>query len=204
MTTGDAAPLHLSLEELVVPEPRPGVPFAEAEDQHAQDILTENGIPLTAPGLQAALDSDIEVLQSAAARVAAAGGERAVLESLRTLASGNGDTVRAAAAYALARLGESEGVAALRACLELPVEAYLAPVQAAGSLARLGDPRGLPVVERALRSSNSLVRAVATKQLLFFAGLDGADARALLERAAADSDPEIARQARYELEELDG
>jgi HEAT repeat protein len=204
MTTDDAAPLRLSLDELVVPDPRPGVPFADAEDQHAEDILTANGVPLTASGLQAALDSDVEVLQSAAARVAGAGAERGVLESLRALASGNGDTVRAAAAYALARLGEVDGVAALLACLELPIEAYLAAVQAAGSLARLGDPRGLAVVERALRSSNSIVRTVATKQLLFFDGLEGADARALLARAASDSDPQIARQARSELDELEG
>ena len=191
-------PLRLSLEDLVLPDPRPGVPFADSEDVHAEDILTANNVPLTAEGLQAALDSGIEVLQSAAARVAGARGERAVLESLRTLAAdGSGDTTRSAAAYALARLDEPEGVEALIACLELPIAAYIAPAQAAGSLARLGDTRGLTVIERSLRSSNEIVRAVATKQLPFF----GEAGRPLLEAALDDSDPEIARQARILLDE---
>ena len=188
---------QLSLDDLVLPEPRPGIPFAESEDAHAEAILTANGVPLTAAGLQAALDSGIELFQAAAARVAGARGERSVLDSLRALAGGPGDTERSAAAYALARLGEPEGTEALIACLELPINAYVAPVQAAGSLARLGDTRGFTVVERASRSSNEIVRAVATKQLPFF----GAQARQLLEAALTDSDSEIARQARVLLNE---
>ncbi len=184
---------QLSLERLVLPEPRSGVPFADAEDVHAEDILTANGVPLTPDGLQLALDSGLELLQAAAARVAAARSERAAVDSLRPLATGGGDTSRAAAAYALARLGEPDGVDALIACLDLPIEAYVAPSQAAGFLARLGDQRGFDVVERAMRSSNELVRAVATKQLPFF----GAQGRPLLQAALSDSDPEIARQARY-------
>jgi HEAT repeat protein len=194
MGSGDVP--RLSLEDVALPEPRADVPLAEAEDVHAEDILTANDVPLTADGLQLALDSGIELLQAAAARVAGAHGEVAVGDSLRALASGTGDTDRAAAAYALARLGEPDGVAALIACLDLPVEAYVAPVQAAGSLARLGDSRGLGVVERAMRSSNELVRAVATKQLGFF----GEEGRPLLEQALEDPDSEIVRQARHLLE----
>jgi HEAT repeat protein len=193
---GDANAPRLSLEDLALPEPRADVPLAAGEDVHAEDILTANGVPLTAQGLQLALDSGIELLQAAAARVAGAHGERAVVESLRALASGTGDTERAAAAYALARLGEPEGVEALIACLELPFEAYMAPMQTAGSLARLGDMRGLGVVERAMHSSNEIVRAVATKQLGFF----GEQGRPLLERALNDADPEIVRQARHLLD----
>jgi len=192
----DGAVPRLSLEDLALPEPRADVPLADAEDVHAEDILTANGVPLTAQGLQLALDSGIELLQTAAARVAGAHGETAVVDSLRAFAAGGGDTDRAAAAYALARLGEPQGVEALIACLDLPFEAYVAPVQAAGSLARLGDMRGLGVVERALRSSNELVRAVATKQLGFF----GEEGGPLLERALGDADPEIVRQARHLLD----
>ena len=193
---GDGDAPRLSLEDVALPEPRADVPLAVGEDVHAEDILTANGVPLTAQGLQLALDSGIELLQAAAARVAGARGELAVVDSLHALASGTGDTERAAAAYALARLGEPEGVESLIACLELPFEAYMAPMQTAGSLARLGDTRGLGVVERAMRSSNEIVRAVATKQLGFF----GEQGRPLLERALDDSDPEIVRQARHLLD----
>jgi HEAT repeat protein len=186
---------RLSLEDLVVPDPRPGVPFADSEDAYAEDILAANDVPLTADGLQTALDSGIDLVSAAAARVAGAKGERAVLDTLRTLAADTAaDTPRSAAAYALARLGE--GTDDLIACLTLPIEAYLAPVQAAGSLARLGDEQGLVVVERALRNNNEIVRAVATKQLPFF----GDAGRPLLQTALKDSDPEIARQARILLE----
>ena len=193
----DGGVSHLSLEDLVVPDPRGGMPFADSEDAYARDILDANGVPRNAQGLQTALDSDIELLQAAAARVAGAQQEHAVTASLRALATGPGDTARAAAAYALARLGEPDGAEALRSALELPIEAYLAPVQAAGSLARLGDPSGLEVVERALASTNEIVRAVATKQLPFF----GAQGRPLLDNALRDSDPEIVRQARILLDE---
>ena len=44
-----------SFEDLVVPDPRPGVPFADSEDVYAEDILTANRVPLTTQGLQAAL-----------------------------------------------------------------------------------------------------------------------------------------------------
>ena len=37
------------------------MPFADSEDVHAEDILAANHVPLTAEGLQAALDSGIEV-----------------------------------------------------------------------------------------------------------------------------------------------
>ena len=191
-------PPRLSFEDLVLPEPRPGVPFADSEDVHAEDILGANHVPLTVEGLQAALDSGVEVVQAAAARVAGARGERAVLDSLRTLAAdASGDTTRSAAAYALARLGEPEGIETLIACLELPITAYVAPTQAAGSLARLGDDRGLEVIQRALRAPNEIVRAVAVKQLPFF----GAAGRPLLEAALDDADPEIVRQARILLDE---
>jgi HEAT repeat protein len=188
---------RLSLEDLVLPDPRAGVPFADAEDVHAEDILAANDVPLTPEGLQLALDSGIELLQAAAARVAARRGETSVAGSLRSLATGGGDTSRAAAAFALARLGEPEGLEALVSCLDLPINAYVAPVQAAGFLARLGDERGFDVVELAMRSSNEIVRAVAVKQLPFF----GEQGRPLLETAVGDSDAEIARQARYLLED---
>ena len=85
---------RLSLERLVLPEPRRGVPFADAEDTHAEDILAANGVPLTPEGLQRALDSGLELLQAAAARVAAVRGERSVIDTLRTLSTGSGDTGR--------------------------------------------------------------------------------------------------------------
>ena len=169
------------------------MPFADSEDVHAEDILAANHVPLTAEGLQAALDSGVEVLQAAAARVAGARGERAVLDSLRTLAADTsgghhprGRRLRAG------RLGEPEGLEALIACLALPLDGLRRP----GPGRRLARPAGRrarpQVIERALRSSNEIVRAVAVKQLPFF----GEQGRPLIEAALDDADPEIARQAR--------
>ena len=88
----------------------------------------------------------------------------------------------------------------LRELLDLPVEGYVAPMLAAGSLARLGDPSGLAAIERGLASSNHLVRRIATKQLFHFDGV--ADVGPLFERALADEDRGVADQARAELREL--
>jgi HEAT repeat protein len=188
---------ELSLDRLVLPDPRADVPFADAEDAYAEDILTANDVPLTSAGLRLAVESGIELLQAAAARAAAAQGDRSLIGALRPLATGSGDTSRAAAAHALARLGEPDGHDALVACLDLPLDAYVAPIQAAGSLAQLGDERGFGVVERATRSSNQITRAVAVKQLPFF----GARGKPLLEAARGDDDPEIAWQAGHLLGE---
>lgn len=193
---------RLTLEDLILPEPRAGLPYADTEDQHAIDILEVNGIALSPAGLQEGLDSGIEVIQSAAARAAGAMGEGSVLETLSALAARPDDTVRAAAAYALVRLGrEEEGRAALAECLALPPDAYLSPSQAAGSLARLGDSRGVEVIRRALAHPNDLVRMVACKQLLFFVG-QTTEAYELFEQALGDPDDAIAWQAAAQLKEL--
>lgn len=195
----------------VIPDVPGGVPYAEIEDALARSLLQSNGIELTPEGVVAALDADVEVIQAAAARVLGETGERAGIPKLRELATGPGDSVRAEAAYALARLGEPEGREALRATLELPIDAYVAPMQAAGSLARLGDPAGAPVIERGLKSRNEIIRMVACKQLIHFVPLDGAelergkrlDVFALFDRALRDRDRGVAQQARVQLEELD-
>lgn len=192
-------PLEFSYEmpELVVPHPPAGVPYAELDDHQARALLEANGIAVG----HEALEHPAEVISAAAARVLGADGDVSAVEPLRALARRPDDTRRAEAAFALARLGErDEGIALLRDLLELPVEAYTAPLLAAGSLARLGDPSGLATIERGLSSDNQIVRRIAVKQLFHFAGI--ADVEPLFERALADSDRGVAEQARAELREL--
>ena len=192
-------PLEFRFEmpELVVPHPPADVPYAELEDFQARALLEANGIPIGSE----ALEHPVEVISAAAARTLGADGDTSAIEPLRALAGRPDDTRRAEAAYALARLGErDEGVQILRELLDLPVEGYVAPMLAAGSLARLGDPSGLAAIERGLASSNHLVRRIATKQLFHFDGV--ADVGPLFERALADEDRGVADQARAELREL--
>jgi HEAT repeat protein len=197
--------------DFVVPDVPGGVAYVDIEDALARSLLQSNGVGLDKDALLAALNADVEVIQAAAARVLGDEGEHDAIPRLRELAVGTGDSVRAEAGYALARLGDPAGKEALRACLELPVEAYVVPMQAAGALARLGDPEGAPVIERALRSRNALIRMVACKQLIHFVRLDGMelgdgrrlDAFALFDLALADRDPEVVQQARVQLMEID-
>lgn len=191
------------MSDLVVPHPPRDVPYVELDDRYALAVLEANGYAHTAEGLGAALASEVEVLQGAAAHAAGELGERSLVAKLKELAAEPDDTVRAEAAYALARLGEEEGRVALRACLEQPPQAYLCPSLAAGFLARLGDAAGFPVLERALAVDNELVRTVACKQLYFFAGLEGVDVFPLFEQALADSDEGVRDLAAAQLRELD-
>jgi HEAT repeat protein len=196
-------------EGLELPEPPRGIAYVDYEDAYSRALLEANGIEPTPEGLQAALDAELEVIQAAAARVLGVEQERRAAPRLRELATGRGDSVRAEAGYALARMGDPAGRESLMDTLALPAGAYVAPMQAAGALARLGDPSGARVIDAALRDSNPIIRMVACKQLLYFAPLDGADlgdgrldVEALFERALADSDPEVAGQAEAQQHEL--
>jgi HEAT repeat protein len=194
-----------------IPHPPAHVPYPEMDEAVARSLLTGNGVELTPQGLLGALDAEIEVIQGAAARICGEDGVREAIPRLREIAGGTGDSARVDAGYALALLGEPDGQTALRAILELPIQAYVAPMQAAGALARLGDPSGATVIHRGLRAGNELIRMVACKQLYFFAALDGTelpeggtlDAYALFERALRDRDSEVVRQAEVQLAELD-
>lgn len=202
MTDADV-PGPSDLADLRVPEVPADVPYNELEDVRARQLLDANGVEPEHTVLLRALDSEIDTIAAAAARVLGADGIKEAIPRLKELAAKEGDTVRAEAAYALARIGEPEGVAALEACLELPADAYVAPMLAAGSLARLGSDRGRETVARALESGNALIRMIAAKQLRAFADLDLDTALPLFERALADSDDGVRWEALAQLRELD-
>jgi HEAT repeat protein len=201
--TDGGVPGPSDLADLRVPEVPSNVPYDDLEDVRARQLLEANGVEAEPPVLARALDSEIDTIAAAAARVLGADGITDAIPRLKELASKEGDTVRAEAAYALARMGEQEGIAALESCLELPAEAYVAPLLAAGSLARLGSDRGRETVARALESENSLIRMIAAKQLRAFADADLEAVLPLFERALADSDEGVRWEALVQLRELD-
>ncbi len=163
------------LSDLVVPRRPSGVPYPQGEDYDAQTLLTANGYTLETAELIGLLDSPLGIFQAAAARVLGAKAEASSIPSLQKLAQTTWaeETARAQAAYALARMDVAGGRELLIDLLELNPEATPAPLQAAACLARLGAPRGFPLVWRALESSNSLTAMIACKQLYAFASLDG-------------------------------
>ena len=163
------------LADLVVPRRPAGVPYADGEDFDAQALLTANGYTPEIKDLIDLLNSDLGIFQAAAARMLGAKGERSATGALEKLArdTTTEETARAQAAFALARMDIPGSKELLASLLALNPEASPAPLQAAGSLARLGDPRGFPVVRHALDSSNRVVAMIACKQLYAFAALDG-------------------------------
>lgn len=200
----------MSLSGFRIPDVSSDIPYPEFDDVFATALLEANGASLDDDALTAALDSPIEVLRAAAARTLGARGVRSAIGRLETAAVAGDGTDRAEAAYALARMGETEaGILALRACLELPADWSIAAIQAAGMLARLGDPSGVSVVLRALKAKNSILRTVAVKQLFWLASLDGVEVEGrrvdpvgLLEEIARARDEEVAHLARMELRDL--
>ncbi len=201
--TDAGVPGPSDLADLRVPEVPSDVAYDDLEDVRARRLLDANGVKPDAPTLVRALDSEIDTIAAAAARVIGAEGIAGAIPRLKELAGREGDTVRAEAAYALARLGDPEGVPALEACLELPAEAYVAPFQAAGSLARLGSDRGRETIVRGLESRVSLLRTIAAKQLHAFADLGLETALPLFERALEDPDDGVRWEALVQLRELD-
>jgi hypothetical protein len=205
-------PPATSLADLVVPRRPAGVPYADGEDYDAQALLTVNGYAAETEILIGLLDSDLGILQAAAARTLGARGERATIGALERIAKDVRveETVRMQAAFALARMDVAGATDMLVRLLDLSPEASPAPLQAAGALARLGDPRGFEVVRTALDSANPVTAMVACKQIFAFAALDGrplpaggrVDAFGAISCALARSEPNIVAEGRAQVEAL--
>jgi hypothetical protein len=202
-----------SLAEIVVPRRPAGIPYEDGEDYDARALLTANGYTVEPKELIALLDSDIGILQAAAARTLGAMKEHAAIAPLERLAHDDSveETARAQAAFALARMDVAGAHDLLIKLLELPFEASPAPLQAAGALARLGDPRGINVISAAINSPNRVTAMIASKQLYPFIPFNGStlpgggqvDVFEVFGRALKRPEPNIAREARAQLATLD-
>lgn len=199
----------MSVTDLHVPDPPDQVSYADAEDFLNRQILERNGVAMTASALIAALSSGVSVIEAAAAHTLGWLAPEGAIEALRRRLPGAADLVRVEVAYALARLDALEGRPALIECLGLPIDAFLCPSIAAGDLARLGDPRGYPVVVRCFDVEITAIRMIACKQVFFFVpfqdqpvGSEKVDAFALFDRALRDTDEGVQWQALVQLREL--
>jgi HEAT repeat protein len=170
-----ARPATPELADLVIPRRPSGIPYEHGGDYDAEALLTINRYTTETKTLIALLDSKLGILQSAAARTLGAKGRRSAIPSLQRIAQDKNveETARVQAALALSRMKISGGKELLVEMLNLSPEASPAPLQAAGALASLKDPRGFPLVRSALDSPNPVTAMVACKQLLDFAALDG-------------------------------
>ena len=198
--------------DLDVDPPPDDLPYAAYEDHRYREICRRNGIAETPEALTRALRLDELTLRAAAAHTIGSLGMVAALPALEEAVAVSDDLVAAEVGYALARLGATSGRPVLESCLALPMNAYVAPPLAAGYLARLGDFRGAPIIERGLASDNSTVRMIAAKQLAFFVPFDGerladgsvADVWGWFRLALADPLPDIQWQAVVELSHVSG
>lgn len=200
------------LANLVVPRRPSGIPYETGEDYDSQALLTANAYTTETQDLIDLLDSNLSVFQAAAARTLGAKGERQSINVLQHLADDNtaDETSRVQAAFAIARMQVARGRDVLNQMLEVSPEASPAPLQAAGALAQLGDPRGYIVIRAALKSANPVTAMVACKQLFTFVALDGqplsngerVDLYRLYKLALERSEPNIVGEAHAQLEAL--
>jgi HEAT repeat protein len=192
------------LSDLSFPRRPSGISSTDGEDHDALALLEANGIETSNEHLIEVLGTGPDLFRGAAARTLGARGERGAIGALERLAADPDalETARVQAAYALARLGAESGKEVLARELEGNPEASPAPLQAAGALARLGDARGFDKVRAALDSDNRVTAMVATKQLHAFADLVP-DAQTAFARAVGRPEPNIAGEARAQLEQLD-
>ncbi len=160
------------MPNLEVPDPPSDLPYSQVETYLNEQILLVNGFSLKKEALIELLKTERAVLQAAAAHVAGARLVKEAVPHLEAVLEGVDDYVGVEAAYALARMGVDSGREALKDFLELPIDAYLAPPIAAGYLAQLGSPAGIPVIIEAL-SADSTSRKSAVKQLYFLVPFDG-------------------------------
>jgi HEAT repeat protein len=200
--------LHFEGPNLDVPSPPLDLPWEQREDWRSIKLLAINGIPATEEALIKALQTQGNVLLSAAAHASGSSMAKRAIPLLRKVARGPDDYAAVEAAYALTRLGDAGGEMLLREALQRPVGAYLSPVLAAGYLAQLGDPSGCVVVGTALGSDLSAIRMLACKQLVFFlpfqgqGQVPGAGTFALFEQALRDHDGTVQGEVLAQLQSL--
>jgi HEAT repeat protein len=188
--------------ELEIPETPGDVPYRDREDAWAERLLTANGRPDDDASVQQLLDSPSELLQGAAARLVGARGLQAALPRLRELAASPDDLLAVHAAAGLAQLDPEAGKRELKRTAAMPWQGAPGAIQAAGELARLGDPSAAPTVYGALDSDNRVLRTIAAKQLLFLADAGDPDARKRIDTLQSDDDEGLQAIARAQLAAL--
>jgi hypothetical protein len=196
---------------LNVPEPPDELPYARYWDYYSRELLRLNGVALNPDSLIELLASPESepILRAAAAHTAGAERVAAAVPALRQALAAADDVTAVEAAYALARLGDGEGRAALVAAVARPAEFELGPLFAAGYLAQSGDPRGFPAIVRALEGDAPARRMLACKQLHFFMPFQGrfgptgevVDVVGAFRQALAHSDTALHWQALVQLRE---
>jgi len=188
--------------ELEIPETPGDVPYRDREDAWAQNLLTLNGRPDDDAAVVDLLDSESELLAGAAARLVGARHLDAGLPRLRELAASPDDLLAVHAAAGLARLDPEAGREELKRVSALPWQGAPGAIQAAGELARLGDPSAAQAVYGALDSDNRVLRTIAAKQLLFLADAGEPEARKRIDALLQDADDGLAAIARSQLSSL--
>jgi hypothetical protein len=188
--------------ELEIPETPGDVPYRDREDAWAKNLLTLNGRADDDHSVVELLDSKSELLAGAAARLVGARQLQDGLPRLRELAASPDDLLAVHAAAGLAQLDPDAGREELKRVSALPWQGAPGAIQAAGELARLGDPSAAPTVYAALDSDNRVLRTIAAKQLLFLADAGEPQARKRIDALQEDADDGLAAIARSQLSSL--
>jgi len=148
------------------------------------------GSPLAVPALEAALKDRAEEVATEAAWALGHIGDKRAVPALATALTRKWSRLRFPAAFALVEIGDPAAKPALEARLaDGDARARLA---VSCSLAFFGDGRGMTNLARALNSREDWERFAGIIALL---RLNTPDARALLAKARADTDPALRRLA---------
>jgi HEAT repeat protein len=188
--------------ELEIPETPGDVPYRDREDAWAERLLTANGRPDDDASVLELLSSPSALLTGAASRLAGARALEDALPRLRELAASPDDLLAVHAAAGLAKLEPEAGREELKRVSAMPWEGAPGAIQAAGELARLGDPSAASTVYAALDSDNRVLRTIAAKQLVFLADAGDPDARKRIEALQTDADEGLQAIARSQLAAL--
>jgi len=191
---------NLDIGGMAIPMLPADVPYTEREVAFARAALAANGLAEDDRSLIALMGSPNEVIVAAAARLAGMRGLTAAIPRLRELAASDDDLLAVHAAAGLAYLDPQAGRDELRTIAALPWDAAPGAIQAAGELARLGDPSAAETVYAALASDNPALTAIAAKQLPFIADSCAPGARERI--AALLDDPDLAGAALAALDDV--
>lgn len=200
---GGAKPAAASIDPMISSghEPPPGTPYSRREHYEHQGLLLDNGFAADRASWRKAVAAPAPSVRAAACALLSEAPVPEDRPALEPAASDPDAVVRAWAALALARLGESRAREVLLELARGQASALEpAPLVAAAALLRLGDRAGAPTLERAMESDELLLGA--TRRLLDLARIDAALAVPLYARALRAAAHDVRSLALSQLEEL--
>ncbi|HBL14861.1 MAG TPA: hypothetical protein DD379_26420 [Cyanobacteria bacterium UBA11162] len=197
--------------DVVIPDYEPlDVPYSEWETHRSQELLEANGFGNAIAQWRRATQHSNGLIRSSAYYLLTRHPEQQDETLFRQGLEDSDETVQTLSAYGLYSLGDKSALSILERIAQLDVNAHTAATQAAGILAKMGNPTAFATIEAAINSDLEYIRLFAIQNAMPFVPLHGQtyalgksiDIWNLYSQALQDKNVQVRSVAKMQLKEL--